>query len=156
MRHARAAPSGVGGDHARPLDAIGRMEAADVARHLFATAWSPDHVVTSDAVRTRETWSRMEPVFPDPPTVSAHPALYGRGAEATLGVLSMIQAGPRTVFAIGHNPDQEILVEWLCGAALSLGTANAVLLAVHADDWPSAYGRAGGFRLVDRVRPRLL
>ncbi|MEM7320772.1 MAG: histidine phosphatase family protein [Pseudomonadota bacterium] len=86
-------------DHERPLNKRGRKAAGRIGRWLTERGYIPDQVVSSDAMRTRETLARM-----DLPTISTKFTrnLYHAGPLAMLDTLS--KADGETVLLLGHNP----------------------------------------------------
>jgi phosphohistidine phosphatase len=89
-------------DHDRPLNARGRGAAADLGGWLASRGYLPDEVLSSDAVRTRETWEGIAPAIPAPPQLTLKPTLYHAGPDVMLAVLR--HATGETVMMIGHNP----------------------------------------------------
>ena len=89
-------------DHDRPLNDRGKAAAADLGQWLASRGYVPDHVLCSDALRTRKTWSGIAPALPGTPVLDLKPALYHAGAEVMLAVLR--HASVKTVMMIGHNP----------------------------------------------------
>lgn len=152
MRHGDAlAATPPSTDHARPLSALGVLQAREVGGVLAARGWIPDRVLCSDARRTRETWDRVSTAFGrDLPVHFLH-AFYGRGITAVPAALPHV--AERAVLVIGHNPDWSHLVGEFTGESASLGTANAALIEVDATDWSAAIDLSGAWTLVDIVRP---
>lgn len=152
MRHARAlGASAQASDHERPLDPTGHLQAADVAQELIRRGWAPDRVLSSDAMRARETAGKVVEAFPGVPSEYSR-AFYSGGADAAAQALASLPSGLRTVLLVGHNPEWERLVAWLSGQVVGLGTGNAALLEAAETDWPAAI-RPGAWTLTDLVRP---
>lgn len=152
MRHAHSPSTSVpGGDHARPLDARGQHEAAEVGAALTRRGWLPERVVASDARRVQDTWNAL--ALEGRIAVEFTRALYDRGAEAALEALSLVAPQTRTVLLLGHNPEWERLIGWLSGDTPRLSTANAALLRGEPSDWEAAVGGPGRFALLDVIRP---
>ncbi len=156
MRHAKSSwESEAGTDHERPLNERGRRDAPRIADRLVQLGWVPDRVCTSDSRRTLETWSRMADRMPtDVPVVSTR-RLYHASVESFVDVVGEVQADDRCVLALGHNPGWEEVVRWLAGQAVSLTTANAVLLRSDRSRWAAALA-PDAWGLVDVLRPREL
>lgn len=145
MRHAHAAPSdGTLSDHARPLDARGRLEAREVGGALASRDLLPDLVMCSDARRARETWERMEGAFGRAIPALYLPGFYVRGLHAALESLAGVQAG--TVLVVGHNPDWEHLVLTLTGAVVAMSPATAVAMELSAPSWSVGLAQTGRWR----------
>lgn len=157
MRHAKSSwDSEAPNDHARPLSKRGRRDAPRIASRLVELEWIPQYVLSSDAIRTRETYERMLPELPDEPEVEFLPSLYHSGPQDVAASLPLVPEHVSTAMILGHNPGWESVVHWLSGQSIRMTTANAALLQVNADDWTSALGHRGAWKLVDVIRPKEL
>ncbi|MCA9538180.1 MAG: histidine phosphatase family protein [Myxococcales bacterium] len=153
MRHAKAAwANGQQGDHDRPLDAVGQGEAARVGALLAARGHHPQQVISSDAVRTRETWAALADLLPDTP-VTFSTALYLGGLDVVRKAISAQGDAVDCLLLLGHNPGLSLAAGWLIGSELELGTAYACVLRADADTWTAAL-RFGGFKLAEILTPR--
>ncbi|GAA6161915.1 histidine phosphatase family protein [Ruegeria sp. HU-ET01832] len=85
-------------DHDRPLNKRGRKSARAIGRWLNEHGWTPDEVLSSTAIRTRETWDRMGL---NADRICFHRALYLAEPEDMLIELS--GATQPTVMMLGHN-----------------------------------------------------
>ncbi len=137
------------GDHARPLDARGRLEAREVGGALAARNLLPDLVLCSDARRARETWERMEGAFGRAIPTRYLPGMYVRGLDSALTTLAQVHVS--TVLIVGHNPDWEYLVHTLTGTLISIRPATAVVMEIRAPSWSVAVAQAGRWRQRDIV-----
>ena len=154
IRHAKSSwKSDAPTDHARPLNKRGKRDAPRVGAHLAEIGWVPELVLSSDAMRTKETWRLMRGELPDAP-VSFLPQLYHASVADVVDALSDA-SGVKTVAVIGHNPTWEYLVEWLCGEETRMTTCNAALLTREGADWASAL-KQGSWTLEKVVLPREL
>jgi phosphohistidine phosphatase len=131
-----------------------------LARHLRATAPSPDLVLCSPAVRARQTWEGVAPSASPDVAVEFDEVLYGAAATALLERLTRLPAGVDVVLVIGHNPALEELAAGLAGAGdRSLRARMATKFPTGAlatldspGGWPDlTWGRA---TLADFVVPR--
>lgn len=154
MRHAKSSWKTGLPDPERPLNARGRRDAPRMARWLVEHDLRPDHVLCSEAERTRETLVWMEDALGDdlPHTILAR--LYHAGVG---DLLDAIAAAPDvdTLLVLGHNPGLEELVEHLSGAQEHMPTAAVAVLEVPDDrawrDVPSIHGR---MHLREVARPK--
>lgn len=103
MRHAKAEPY-ASTDHARRLTDRGRSDARAAGRHLAGAGVVPDHVLVSDARRTRMTWEEVAGELGCGDVAHHDRTVYGGGVAAILETLSASPAGSRTVMLVGHNP----------------------------------------------------
>ncbi len=153
MRHAKSAPATVDlPDHERGLTARGRRDANGVARIIATRNWTPDRVLCSDSVRTRETWERMVEAFTDPPPVQYSRQLYLATVSDYEAVVTAESRGARTLMTLAHNPGCEDLVAHLSDTQLAMKTSVAVLLQSDDATWPEAL-EPGRFVIVDVISP---
>ena len=155
MRHAKSdwdtdAPT----DHARPLNKRGRRDSLRIADKLVLLNWCPEHVLSSDAQRTRETFELMAPEFDPEPTVDFLATLYHAGPDELAGSIVSISDDTVTVMALGHNPGWEEVVYWLTRESIRMTTANAALIECEADSWSDVVRHAGNWSLKDVIRPK--
>lgn len=105
FRHGKSdwdAPFGV--DHERPLAKRGRRSAQVMGRFLAASGQEPDSIVTSTAIRARDTVRLASRAGGWSAPIRETQDLYGAGPQ---GVLSLVRAEPDTVQTLllaGHEP----------------------------------------------------
>ena len=150
-------------DHARPLNARGRFGAASMRKTMEDLGLSPDLVLVSSALRTRQTLEALEP-WADTPLVEPMDSLYLADAPALFKALRTVKETVRSVLLVGHNPGLHELAVRLVGAH-AMTYANADLRRL-AESYPSGalaefsvpgpWGALdeGGGRLVRFVCPR--
>ena len=130
MRHATAVGGGVGTDAQRALTKNGRSEAEQIGRRLSSLGAVPDRVLSSSAIRCRETYDALCKGLDTEPSVDFLDALYNAAPEtlldelaaadkATGGVGDMISSAEaeHTLLLLAHNPGVSML-------AYELGTGN--------------------------------
>ena len=89
-------------DHDRPLNDRGYRSAPKIGTWLATKGTTPDMVLCSSALRTRQTWDGIAPQLSRRPTVDYRRDLYL--AEPT-GLLSAIRDSDATCLAVvAHNP----------------------------------------------------
>jgi phosphohistidine phosphatase SixA len=156
MRHAKSAwDTDAPSDHARPLNKRGRRDAPRIGRRLAELGWVPELALSSDAVRTRETWQRMsEPLAGA--RIQFLPKLYGAGVATARAEIARVADDVVSMLLLGHNPGWEELLEYLTGASARMTTANAALLTVDAASWPEASAAEGAWHLERLLRPKEL
>lgn len=154
MRHAKSDWSKPNAsDHARRLNTRGQHSADVIGDWLRNHALRPDHVICSDAARTRETLARLKlgdiPVTKTPTLYLAEPdvmqhMLHGR-SEACL-------------LMVGHNPGCAILADMLLASApqhpdfARFPTCATLVADFDIAHWPDL--RLGTGRAVHFVVPR--
>lgn len=134
VRHAHAAWGAPGvSDFDRPLDETGRFEARDVAEQAALAGLVPEILVSSPALRCRQTTTALLGVFR-----AVKPAedmgLYSGGLDAYFEQIR--RHGPsRSLMIVGHNPMIEACAHQLSResdvtAPLAIGYPTAGLLAI--------------------------
>ena len=99
MRHAKSSWATPGqDDHARPLDGRGKVSTRVLGEWLAHNGYLPDQTLSSNSVRTRETFARLKIVC----DAEFLGDLYHAGPEDMLRVLR--KATDETVLMLGHNP----------------------------------------------------
>jgi phosphohistidine phosphatase len=126
-----------------------------VAKELSRRGWTPELVLSSDAVRATETWRRMADTFGEVET-RLLPQLYLAGIDAVREALRDAPSTTSTIMVLGHNPGWEEMVTHLSNVHLHMTTANAALVRVDAPSWPEAVAMAGAWSLERLVRPKEL
>ncbi|MFT9207123.1 SixA phosphatase family protein [Acetobacter orientalis] len=135
LRHAEAAPAPMGdfstvADHARPLTAAGLAAAQRCGLWLRQQGLSPDYVVCSPAVRTRQTLEGLLPFLHAPLSAPLFcPDIYEAPPHALLAQIQKTPPQARTVLLIGHNPGISALARQLDtqAAVLDQGFATGSL-----------------------------
>jgi phosphohistidine phosphatase len=149
MRHAKSSwSSGADSDHARPLKNKGRRQVPLVAARLVKLEWIPQHVLCSDAARTKETCQLLCHELPEKVGAEYLPSLYHAGPDVVERELSRVPDTVRSVLLLGHNPGWEELVERLCGEHVVMKTGSAALLAAPCARWSDAFGTKWSLREV--------
>ncbi len=158
MRHAKSDwQSGADSDFDRPLNKRGRRAAADMGAILKKKLSPPDRVISSPALRARQTVERL---FLQTgwrlDRLRFDESLYLAGLERLLA-LCREEAGNETLMLVGHNPGMEDLLVHLCGSDISrtkkgklFTTANVAVI----ESPESAIERPGKATLVELIRPR--
>ena len=89
-------------DHDRPLSKRGRR-AADAMARRFTELDTPDLVLCSTALRTRQTLERLSAAL-KPAKVVLDQAIYSGGSRKLMKLLWNLPDSAGTVVLIGHNP----------------------------------------------------
>jgi phosphohistidine phosphatase len=139
-------------DDARPLSARGRRNAATLAAHLRSEGISPDTVLCSSALRTRQTLAVLLDVLDDDVAVSIERRLYAASTAELLDRLREVPERTRSLLLVGHNPGLEGLLERLVGEEAPERFPTGALAALECETWPTI--GAAGCRLVSVTTPR--
>ena len=123
-------------DDDRPLSARGRRNTAALADHIRREGISPESVLCSAALRTRETLAALLPVLEGDYEISIETRLYAASTEDLLTRLRKVPAPTRSVLLVGHNPGLESLVARLVGDAAPERLPTGALVVLESDeDW---------------------
>ena len=130
IRHAKAvadAPS----DVQRPLAGRGHRDAAAAGKWLAELGITPDLVVTSQAVRARETWEEIG-LASAVQDVQIDERIYENTVADLLAVITDVTDDVQTLALVGHNPSMH-------GLAITLADGNGDQEAESAirSDYPT-------------------
>ena len=158
VRHARAAWGAPGvSDFDRPLDDVGRAEARDVAEQAVLTGLVPEVLVSSPALRCRQTTAILLDVFRSVrPTEDM--ALYSGGLDAYFAQIHA-HAAHGSLMIVGHNPMIEAVAHHLASeteitAPMAMGYPTAGLLAIDLAR-PLSVKRAHSGKAIAMLTPSL-
>ncbi len=141
-------------DFERPLAARGRKDLPRLARVVGRLEMKPQLVLSSSAVRARETAAGLADLLGSGVELRAEERLYLAGPATLSAVLGEQPDTCARIMTVGHNPGLEEWVEHLCGAQVRLPTAGLALLELEIGRWAGV--AAGCGRLQWLVVPRLL
>lgn len=145
LRHASATAQGTD-DHSRPLSAQGRREAVDIATQWQACGLAaPTLILSSDAVRSRDTAQAVADCFPTARMALLH-ELYLAPPDALLEATMTADDAQDHILIVGHNPAMGQLAYDLGGRAHPLiahGFAPATLATFECrvDAWVDIHAR---------------
>ena len=137
LRHAKSSWADTSlDDWQRPLNDRGRRDAPRAGAWLRDRSLVPDLIVTSDAVRARETAAAVATAAGYTRAMVVEPSLYHATPADAIAVLKNIShQSAHTILIVGHNPGLEDLVSRLSGEHHDMVTAALVELAVPIDRW---------------------
>ncbi len=160
LRHAKASNKPIyDRDFDRPLTGKGRKQAPTIARVLAASKVTPDLLLSSPAVRARETAELVAETIGYTKAIAYEEAIYGASAATLLEILRGAPDAAEHIVLIGHNPGLENLVSGLCAGTnlrlnLRLPTAGMAQLAPQVVRWRQLRWGAGELQLL--IAPRFL
>jgi phosphohistidine phosphatase len=147
-------------DRDRPLAPRGRKATKRIARWARKHDVRPQLVVSSSAVRARETLAGVLPGLGEP-EVWTEVALYAASAETLLARVGALPDEAKEAMLIGHNPGLQQLLLLLAQpgdlrdrAAEKFPTGALATLEAGVASWSEL--EPGGARLVEFVVPREL
>ena len=166
FRHAKSdGYSPTHSDFDRPLNRRGFSDAstmAHVLNHQFFDPKVPDKVMVSSALRTRQTWARINDQLVDRADmalcdVEFSDRLYEVSLQSLFTQISSTDAAIDYLMILGHNPGLASLLYYLCPDAPLLNngkcmtTANAALITLETA-WADLHPDACQFKKI--VRPK--
>lgn len=138
LRHGKAdRPAGLFADQERPLLPRGREEVAQMCHKLVKKGMNPEMILSSTAVRARQTAQvAAHELGHDPETIQTAGLIYGAEAEE-LGLLLRHQDDRcSTLMLVGHNPGLEELAEMLApDYSGHLPTGGIIILNLVIATW---------------------
>jgi phosphohistidine phosphatase len=161
LRHAKSSWDDPGlPDHDRPLAPRGERAAKAIADHIREREITPDLVLCSTALRTRETLDRIVPTLGDDVETEIERGLYAASATELLERLWALDEQVESVLLVGHNPGIEQLALTLAGggdevAEMRRKFPTAALATLEFDGRWRELG-PGDAELTDFVKPKQL
>jgi len=154
-RHAKSDWPGNLPDLHRPLKRRGVEDANYLGEILGSQGFRPDRIITSPALRARQTSEIVSACISFPGTILEERIVYYEDENA---LVELIQRQPDTldtVMIFGHNPTMEDTVRQLLGskAPFQLPTCAMVCLESMARSWQ--YFRTENLHLRWQLIPRL-
>jgi phosphohistidine phosphatase len=154
LRHAKSSWDNTNlPDFERPLNSRGRTAAQTIARVLREKNINPDAIVSSPAVRAKETIEIIIQSAQLPGALRFDQRIYEAPVGRLLEVVSEIDDEAKTALLVGHNPGFEQLVSVLTGQSESMPTAALAKITFDISAWTDV--NAGG-TLDWVVRPKEL
>jgi phosphohistidine phosphatase len=156
LRHAKSSWKDRGlSDHDRPLNKRGKRDAPRMGWLLQKEELVPDIILSSTAVRARDTTVRVAKSCYHKGRITYADSLYLGGTEAYLDALKVLPNDFKIALVVGHNPDIEELVMILTGQTERIPTAALARIDVIIEDWSTLSSKSKG-RLVRIWKPKEL
>lgn len=136
LRHAKSSWKDASlADHARPLNKRGQRNAPQMGVWLRAKDCLPDYIVSSTAVRARDTAFLMAEAAQYVGPCLLLPQLYHATPEAILSVVQALPPEAQRVLLVGHNPGLEEFAARLTQQSVQLPTATLANLTLAVTTW---------------------
>ena len=137
LRHAKSSWNDTAlDDHERPLNKRGRRDGPRMGELVREHRLTPDIIVSSDAVRARQTAEAVAEAARYAGEILLDRLLYIASPPDILAVLRMVrETKAATVMIVGHNPGLEELVAQLTGEQQDLPTASLAQIGLPIDRW---------------------
>ena len=135
-RHAKAEKSdGDIPDRKRRLLPRGRRQCESIGAQLAERGLLPDAVITSPAVRARETADRTAASAGFSGAITEADTLYDATPRTYLSVLQDLPDDTERIMLVGHNPTVEEFVEHASGQSSRMKTAHLAVLETDLASW---------------------
>lgn len=160
LRHARAKSTGAsGGDIDRPLSKSGFKQLQHVCQILARVKEKPDWIVSSPALRTRQTAEKVAELIGYSQNFGWNDRIYAAAPYTLLNILQETHDSANHVLLIGHNPGVAHLVAGLCAGSdgrmnLRFPTAGMAHFEVDIARWRQLQWGSSELRFL--VAPRFL
>ncbi len=155
MRHAKSDyPAHIDSDFERPLNKRGYKDVPRIARLLRAYGPVPQVVLSSPAVRARQTAEGLATELGGEIEVRFDENLYLAPPAALSAAASQLPQAASCALVVAHNPGLEEWIGVLSGSRVVLPTAGLAAVALGGDSW--AQLDQGGGALLWYVVPKLL
>lgn len=155
LRHAKSDWNSAGPDHERMLAPRGMDAAQRIGRFLSELGEVPDRIVSSTAVRARETVRLAAEAGKWLPELELDRILYNSSAELMLEWLHGADDTTNSLLLVGHQPTWSLLAGGLIGGGdFRFPTAALARIDLNIDRWRDAEFGCG--ELVWFQLPRVL
>jgi len=141
-------------DIERPLNGRGKKAAETMGAFLKKEKILVDLVLSSSAVRARQTIDRVLVAANIVTDVRFDERIYEAGVQRLVEIVRQIENGKKNVVLVGHNPGFEELLEWLTGTLETMQTGTLAKIGLKTASWDSISEKSGTLEWI--VRPRQL
>jgi phosphohistidine phosphatase len=122
-------------DHDRPLKKRGRKDIANMAKILKKKALMPDLILSSSAVRAKDTATLMKEKLNYKGKLELIDDLYMAEPETYIQKISSVPEKVDKLLIVGHNPGLEGLAMTLGDKITSLPTGSIAKIYLFIDKW---------------------
>jgi phosphohistidine phosphatase len=155
VRHAKSSWKEAGlADRERPLSGRGRRDAPRMGRLLAARGVRPELLVTSPALRARQTAEALaEALGRKPADLWMDKRIYLAEPEELLALIRGFEERFHSALLVGHNPGLTELVNRLAGCEIeNVPTCGIAILDLATKSWSAAGDRPA--RLLEFLVPK--
>lgn len=122
-------------DHDRPLKKRGRKDIVSMAKILKKKTLVPDLILSSSAVRAKDTATLMVEKLDYKGELELVDDLYMAEPETYIQKIATVPDRVETLLVVGHNPGLEGLVMTLGDKIISLPTGSIAKIYLFIDHW---------------------
>ena len=145
QRHAQAeSGAAYARDFDRELTDNGRRDAKRLGAHLADIDQMPSYVLSSAAVRARETATYMlKGASAEDTEVTVTEALYQAAPEQVMDEIRSLTPGVSTAHLVGHQPAWGAVIQRLTGAQVEMRTGAIACIQLPVRAWTQVKPRSG-------------
>ena len=137
-------------DYLRPLAKRGLRDAPLMAERLLERGIYPELILTSDAVRARETATIFtKKLGISPQLLQEKPQLYHASPKSILNLVKSVSDDIHTLFLFGHNPGFNDLIYHFGGNIGNLPTCGVYGIKFEIYHWAEIHPKNGEFWYYD-------
>jgi phosphohistidine phosphatase len=125
-------------DLERPLTRRGKRAAETVGQYLKSKAAIPELVLSSPALRARETLRLVMKAARWTTEVRYDQRIYGAGAMRLAEIIAEIDTDRKVALIVGHNPGIEELLFLLTGEMKQMPTGSVAKIVIKTPKWATA------------------
>ena len=122
-------------DHERPLKKRGKKDLKLIAKVMKKNDLKPDLIITSSAVRAKETAELLAEALGYKGKLIVSDDLYMGEPVNYVEILTDIKEKYNSVLIVGHNPGLEAYLQIIDGEIEALPTAGLGYLMLAVDEW---------------------
>ncbi len=131
-------------DHDRPLKKRGRKDIANMAKILKKKALVPDLILSSTAIRAKDTATLMAEKLNFKGQLELVEKFYMAEPETYIQKIATVPDKVENLLIIGHNPGLEGLVMTLGDKIVSLPTGSIAKIYLFIDKWSELTAKTDG------------
>ena len=153
LRHAKSSwGDATLADFDRPLNERGRRAAETIGKYLNANSITPELILCSTALRTRETLALVTKAAELNTEVRYDQRIYEASSSRLAEVISEIESDRNIVMLIGHNPGMEEILLLLTGIRQEMSTGTLAKIVFDTMSWTTVIEERGALEWI--VSPR--
>jgi phosphohistidine phosphatase len=136
LRHGKSDWTSNVADHDRVLAPRGEDAAGRIGRFLAELGQVPERVVSSTAIRARDTAERAAEAGEWEPAIETRSEFYGIGPDQLLEWVQGVEEPTGSLLLVGHQPTWSMFAEGLIGGGnLRFPTAALARIDLHVERW---------------------
>jgi len=132
----------------RPLGDRGKRDAPRIGKAIKKRGWIPDLIISSPAVRARQTIEAVTTSAGLVPTIQFDEGIYGASAGELMKLIRRLPDASDCALLVGHNPTFEQVLARLTGTGEHMPTAAIACIEFQVEHWEDVddgQGKLSGF-----------